>query len=81
MSRQFHTMRKDGTGLTSTGSLGDAMDRMGAGMVMFMGTGEEAVRVAVALGRAERDRKQRWEGVGALLEIGMEGGGSNGNDY
>ena len=80
MSKQFHTMRKDGSSLASHASLGGAMEDMGQGMVMFLGSNDDALRVAIALGTAERDRKQRWAGAGALLEIGLEGGTGNAND-
>ena len=80
MSKQFHVMRKDGSELSACGNLGTAMDRMGAGMVMFLGSGEEALKIAAALNKANIDRK-RTSGMqpGTLLHIGMEGG-TNGNN-
>lgn len=72
MSNRFHTMRKDGSELVSSSNLADAMDKMGHDMLMFLGGSDEALRVAVALGRAARDRKSRLIGVGTLLEIGLQ---------
>lgn len=76
MSRQFHTMRKDGTSLMSHGSLGSAMDEMGAGMVMFMGSNTDALRITAALSRWSPRNVE----PGTLLQIGMEGGSRNDND-
>ena len=82
MNSTFYTMRKDGTSLMSHGSLGAAMDEMSLGMIMFLGSGTEAMRVAAALGKSATENKWAARSVepGTLLHIGMEGGSSNDND-
>jgi len=76
MNSTFYTMRKDGTSLMSHGSLGSAMDEMGTGMVMFMGSNTDALRITAALSRWSPSNVE----PGTLLHIGMEGGSSNDND-
>lgn len=81
MSSQFHIMKKDGTGLCSVGNLGSAMDLMGSGQVMFMGTAKDAVTISKALSRLQQESKWQARGIepGTLLAIAMEEK-SNDND-
>ena len=74
MSSKFHVMRKDGTGLCSLGNLGSALDFMGNGHLLFMGTGAEAVIISKALARKEQETKWESRGIvpGTLLAIAME---------
>lgn len=72
MSKQFHVMRKDGTGLRSVGSLGQAMDEMAAGYLMYLGTPSDAVRISKMLGRTTSGTQDT--GAGTLLAIGEEAG-------
>jgi hypothetical protein len=70
MSKQFHVMRKDGTEMRSVGSLGQAMEEMAAGYLMYLGTSADAVTISKALGRAGTGTSK----VGTLLAIGEEAG-------
>ena len=72
MSKQFHVMRKDGTGLRSVGSLGQAMNEMSAGYLMYLGTPSDAVRISKTLNRPASGTQDT--GVGTLLAIGEEAG-------
>lgn len=70
MSKQFHVMRKDGSELRSVSNLGQAMDEMAAGYLMYLGTPTDAVTISKALGRAGTGTSE----VGTLLAIGEEAG-------
>ena len=68
---QFHVLRKDGQLIASVGTLGQAMDHMGTGLLLFMGTNTDAVRIAVALGRGGKPT-ERISGTDVLLHLGLE---------
>lgn len=66
---KFFVIRKDGTLAAAQSSLGGAMDYMGAGRMLYMGTPTEATAIMRTLGRASAVPD---EGAGALLAIGLD---------
>jgi hypothetical protein len=67
---KFFVIRTDGSLAAAQRTLGGAMDFMGNGRMLFMGTPTEAVRVMTALGRQRRQGPE--DGVGTLLQIGLD---------
>lgn len=74
MASKFHVIRKSGEYVTGSVSLAGALNEMSTGLIMFMGTNEDALSICKAIGRAERERKWKERGIepGTLLNIGME---------
>ena len=67
---KFFVIRKDGTLAAAQSSLGGAMDYMGAGRMLYMGTPTEATAIMRTLGRAPAAVPD--EGAGTLLAIGLD---------
>lgn len=67
---KFFVIRKDGTLSAAQSSLGGAMDYMGAGRLLFMGTPTDAEYIMRTLGRARAEVPA--EGMGTLLAIGLD---------
>ena len=66
---KFFVIRKDGTLSAAQSSLGGAMDYMGAGRLLFMGTPTDAAYIMRTLGRAPAAPEG---GAGTLLAIGLD---------
>jgi hypothetical protein len=66
---KFFVIRKDGTLAAAQSSLGGAMDYMGLGRLLYMGTPTEATAIMRTLGRTSEVPD---EGAGALLAIGLD---------
>lgn len=69
---KFFVIRKDGTLAAAQSSLGGAMDYMGTGRMLYMGTPTEATAIMRTLGRAPAAPEG---GAGALLAIGLDAAG------
>lgn len=67
----FHVIKKDGQFVASVKTLGQAMDHMGQGCLMYMGASKDAIRIAAAIGR--RNATERTvSGDEVLLHLGLE---------
>ncbi len=66
---QFFVMRKDGSLAAAQSSLGGAMDYMGLGRMLYMGTPTEATAIMRTLGRTSEVPN---EVAGTLLAIGLD---------
>lgn len=65
---KFFVIRKDGTLAAAQSSLGGAMDFMGAGRLLFMGSPTEATAIMRTLGHKGAAIPE----AGALLAIGLD---------
>ena len=74
---KFFVIRKDGTLASASASLGGALDYMGNGRLLYMGTPTEAVVLMKRLGHSEVGQKDIGPGTGGagLGNIIGEGGG------
>lgn len=66
---KFFVIRKDGSLAAAQSSLGGAMDYMGAGRLLFMGSPTDAEYIMRTLGKL---KTAPAEGVGTLLAITLD---------
>lgn len=67
---KFFVIRKDGSLAAAQSSLGGAMDYMGAGRMLYMGTPTEATAIMRTLGHKGAAIPEA--GAGTLLAIGLD---------